>query len=75
MTELVTAFLAFVSASVFVAHACDACRGRPVDGILRPRESSLSFSPNSGGTWFLAVTTGHGLNSHIGDFLTEEKAR
>ena len=30
---------------------------------------------NSSGTWFVAVTTGHGQESHIGDFLTEEEAR
>jgi hypothetical protein len=35
------------------------------------------FQPklNSSGTWFVAVTTGHGPESHIGDFLTEEEAR
>jgi hypothetical protein len=35
------------------------------------------FQPklNKSGTWFVAVTTGHGPESHIGDFLTEEEAR
>jgi hypothetical protein len=27
------------------------------------------------GTWFVAVATGHGPESHIGDFLTEEEAQ
>ena len=30
---------------------------------------------NSSGTWFVAVATGHGPESHIGDFLTEEEAQ
>jgi hypothetical protein len=35
------------------------------------------FQPklNSSGTWFVAVTTGKGPESHIGDFLTEEETR
>jgi hypothetical protein len=35
------------------------------------------FQPklNSSGTWFVAVVTGNGPESHIGDFLTEEEAR
>jgi hypothetical protein len=35
------------------------------------------FQPklNSSGTWFVAITTGNGPESHIGDFLTEEEAR
>jgi hypothetical protein len=34
------------------------------------------FQPklNSSGTWFVAVATGHGPESHIGDFLTKEEA-
>ena len=27
------------------------------------------------GRWFIAVTTGHGPDSHIGDFETEAQAR
>jgi hypothetical protein len=35
------------------------------------------FQPklNSSGTWFVAVTTGHGPESHIGDFPTKEEAQ
>jgi hypothetical protein len=35
------------------------------------------FQPklNSSGTWFVAVATGHGADSQIGDFLTEEEAQ
>jgi hypothetical protein len=27
------------------------------------------------GRWFVSVTTGHGPDSHIGDFATEEEAK
>jgi hypothetical protein len=30
---------------------------------------------NKNGSWFVSVTTGHGPDSHIGDFLTEKDAR
>jgi hypothetical protein len=35
------------------------------------------FQPklNDSGTWFVAIATGHGPESHIGDFPTEEEAR
>jgi hypothetical protein len=35
------------------------------------------FAPeqNSGGRWFVAVKTGKGPDSHIGDFETEESAK
>jgi hypothetical protein len=36
-----------------------------------------TFHPkiNKSGSWFVAVTTGFGPESHIGDFPTEEKAQ
>jgi hypothetical protein len=35
-----------------------------------------TFKPkiNKTGSWFVAVTTGHGPESHIGDFSTEKEA-
>jgi hypothetical protein len=41
-------------------------------GMTKPE-----FHPklNRSGTWFVAVVTGHGPESHIGDFPTEEEAQ
>jgi hypothetical protein len=36
-----------------------------------------AFHPekNKAGRWFVAVETGNGPDSHVGDFTTEEEAR
>jgi hypothetical protein len=36
-----------------------------------------AFRPeeNSAGRWFVAVATGNGPDSHVGDFATEEEAQ
>jgi len=36
-----------------------------------------TFKPQMvrGGRWFIAVATGYGPDSHIGDFATEEEAK
>jgi hypothetical protein len=44
---------------------------------IRCMTETPTFHPkmNKSGTWFVAVTTGVGPESHIGDFPTEEKAQ
>ena len=43
----------------------------------RPSKPAPQFRPEmvKGGRWFVAVKTGNGLDSHVGDFETEAEAK
>jgi hypothetical protein len=47
----------------------------PIPGRIFEMAKPEFHPKHSSGTWFVAVATGHGPESHIGDFLTEEDAR
>jgi hypothetical protein len=38
-------------------------------------KSKFRAEMNKSGRWFVAITTGHGPDSHVGDFATEEEAQ